>query len=182
MNSRPSNDLLENARRFLDEANEKLERLRTLEPLLLDVSLRENSVGSPIGPTLAEKLEMLPHLREFGFENILLGTLNYANPDVLEVDDDFMMYLRDHEVDRTGCFASTSIGLLNLEGEFIPDPSLLKLKAYDVPNTILEVYLSQERMTPLHHSETVCRSLSASIHWLHENIRHGRVGRNLASS
>jgi hypothetical protein len=176
MNSRLSGDILEKTRRFLEEANDKIDRLRALEPLLLDVSLRENSVGSPIGPTLAEKLEMLPRLREFGFEHILLGALNYANPDVLEVDDDFMMYLRDHEVDRTGCFAATSIGLVNLEGEFVPDPSLLKLKAYGVPNTILEVYLSQEGMAPLHHSETVWRSLSASIRWLHENISHGREG------
>ena len=69
----------------------------------------------------------MPLLREFGFQNILLGTLDYAMPDELEVDDDFMMYLRDHGIDMTGGFAFTDIGLVDASGGFTPSPSMRKL-------------------------------------------------------
>jgi hypothetical protein len=113
----------------LAAAEEKLQQLRNIQPYLIDLSLRENPVGARIGQTLEDKLAILPKLREFGFKNIHLGTLDYAYPDELEVDDDFMMYLRDHSIDMTGCFAFTDIGSQELCGDFIPSPSMLKLKA-----------------------------------------------------
>jgi len=174
VNEQRSKAILEHARHLRDQADRKVARLRQLEPLLLDISLREASVGSRAGQTLAEKLEILPRLRAFGFTNIILGTLNYPGPDELEVDDDFMMYLRDQQADLTGCFALTSVGTLNASGEFSPDPSLLKLKAYGVPNTILEIHLSQAGMAPLYDLEALSRSLPASIRWLHDNLRGGR--------
>jgi hypothetical protein len=169
-----SKAILEHARHLRDQADQKLARLRQIEPLLLDISLREASVGSRAGQTLAEKLEILPRLRAFGFTNIILGTLNYPGPDELEVDDDFMMYLRDQQADLTGCFALTSVGASRSSGEFSPGPSLLKLNAYGVPNTVLEIHLSQAGMPPLYDLEALSRSLPASIRWLHDNVRSGR--------
>src|SRR5688572_5413202 len=104
-----SQKALENAHAILAEAQQKIEKLRSIEPYLIDLSLRENPVGARIGQTLKDKLAILPKIREFGFRNILLGTLDYSMPDELEVDDDFMMYLRDHHIDTTGCFAFTDI-------------------------------------------------------------------------
>jgi hypothetical protein len=167
----PSQPALENARRLLAAADDRLEQLRNIQPYLIDLSLRENPVGSHIGQTLADKLAILPKLREFGFRNIHLGTLDYAYPDELEVDDDFMMYLRDNGIDMTGCFAFTDIGLVNADGQFIPSPSMYKLQAYCVPNTLHEIYLSDYGMEGQYTLEELKRSLPVSIAWLHENIR-----------
>ncbi|WP_225737240.1 homocitrate synthase [Dyella acidiphila] len=177
----PLKQALENARAVLAQADAKLDRLRQLEPYLIDLSLRENPVGANIGQTLRDKLNILPRLREFGFRHISLGTLDYAMPDELEVDDDFMTYLRDNHVDMTGCFAFTAMGIADAAGAFTPDPSQLKLKAYGVPNTVHEIYLSQQGMQGQYDFDTLRRSLPASICWLHEHIRgdHGEAPRIL---
>jgi hypothetical protein len=173
--------VLENARAILAQTDAKLQRLQNIEPCLIDLSLRENPVGANLGQTLRDKLSILPKLREFGFQHISLGTLDYAMPDELEVDDDFMTYLRDNHVDMTGCFAFTALGIADAGGHFTPDPSQLKLRAYGVPNTVQEIYLSPQGMQGLYDFDTLRRSLPASIGWLHKNIRgdHGEAPRIL---
>lgn len=166
---------LAHAYRHLRAADEKLAKLRGVDPYFIDLSLRENPVGARIGQTLADKLAILPQLREFGFRNILLGTLDYSMPECLEVDDDFMMFLRDRGDDMNGCFAFTALGIEARDGAFVPDPSMLKLKDYRVPNTLHEIYLSEEGMQGLYDFDTLCRSLPASIDWLIANIQ-GDVG------
>ena len=173
----PSRPALDLARASLASAHDKVARLATVEPYLIDLSLRENPVGARVGQTLADKLSILPRIREFGFENVLLGTLDYAMPDELEVDDDFMMYLRDHGIDMTGGFAFTDIGIASPDGAFAPSPSQQKLKAYGVPNTLHEIYLSPEGMKGLYDFDALRRSLPKSIAWLNENIRGDRGGR-----
>ena len=148
----------------------KLDILRNIKPYLIDSSLRENPVGARVGQTLADKLSIFPKLRAFGFKHILLGSLDYAMPDELEVDDDFMMYLRDYKIDITGCFAATDIGIVQDDGTFTPSPSQLKLKDYGVPNTLHEIYLSQYGMAGQYDLATLRRSLTASIAWLNDNI------------
>lgn len=159
----------------LAEAQRRIDALRQIDPYLIDLSLRENPVGDRVGQTLAEKLAILPRLREFGFRNILLGTLDYSMPEELEVDDDFMIYLRNHAIDMNGCFAFTDIGIAAPDGQFTPSPSMLKLRDYTVPNTLHEIYLSKEGMQGQYDLATLRRSLPASIQWLHQNIRgdHG---------
>lgn len=154
----------------LAEADAKLARLQAVEPFLIDLSLRENPVGSPIGQTLADKLAILPRLRAFGFENIMLGSLDYAMPEVLEVDDQFMVHLRDTGTSMHGCYAMTAMGLCAPDGVFTPDPSQLKLQAYGVPNTLHEIYLSDDGMAGQYDLPTLLRSLPASIQWLIDNI------------
>ncbi|MGA7438365.1 MAG: homocitrate synthase [Luteibacter sp.] len=155
----------------LAEAADKVKRLQAIEPFLIDLSLRENPVGARVGQTLADKLAILPRLREFGFKNISLGTLDYAIPDELEVDDDFMLKLRDTGADFTGCFAFTAVGLVDEQGNFIPDPSQLKLRDYGVPNTVHEIYLCPRNMRGMYNYETLRRSIPESVMWLMENIR-----------
>ncbi len=162
---------------ILADAQQKLEKLRTIKPYLIDLSLRENPVGSRMGQNLADKLSILPRLREFGFRNIFLGTLDYSMPDELEVDDDFMMYLRDHEIDMTSCFAFTAMGIASPDGVFVPDPSQLKLQAYGVPNTLHEIYLSKAGMEGQYDLATLRRSLPLSIQWLNDNIRGDHSGK-----
>ena len=166
---------LQQAHDALAGARAKLEKLRGIDPYFIDLSLRENPVGSCLGQTLEQKLRILPLLREFGFQRIQLGTLDYALPDEPEVDDDLMAYLRDHGVDMTGCSAFTAIGIAAEDGSFTPDPSQLKLRDYGVPNTLHEIYLSRRGMQGNYDLPTLRRSLPASIRWLQQNIRgdHG---------
>ena len=166
---------------LLSGAQDKIEQLRTIEPFFIDLSLRENPVGARVGQTLADKLAILPKIRAFGFDKILLGTLDYSMPDELEVDDDFMMYLRDQQIDTTGCYAFTDIGLVEESGKFTPSPSMLKLRDYAVPNTLHEIYLSKDGMAGQYDLATLLRSLPASIQWLQENVRgdHGGAPRIL---
>jgi hypothetical protein len=168
---------LDNARRILAEAQARIDRLKNLKPYLIDLSLRENPVGARVGQTLEDKLEILPKIRAFGFDSILLGTLDYSMADELEVDDDFMMYLRDHGVDMTGCFAFTAMGMAAEDGAFTPDPSMIKLRDYRVPNTLHEIYLSRRGMSGQYDFEALKRSLPASIDWLNENVVGDRGGK-----
>lgn len=158
----------------LGEAQQKIDTLRHLDPFLIDLSLRENPVGARVGQTLADKLDILPKVRAFGFKNILLGTLDYAYPEEPEVDDDLMAYLRDSGADLSGCFAFTQIGALDAAGEFVPDPSQLKLKAYRVPNTLHEIYLSDRGMQSAYGTvdiDALRANTVASIAWLIANIQ-----------
>jgi hypothetical protein len=166
---------LEHAHAILAKADAKLDQLRRIEPYLIDLSLRENPVGSDLGQTLADKLAILPKLREFGFRNISLGTLDYAMPEELEVDDDFMMHLRDQRFDMTGCFAFTAMGIQSIDGTFTPDASQRKLRDYGVPNTVHEIYITKAGRGTQYDLETLRRSLPASIDWLCGNI-HGEAG------
>ncbi|RTL55863.1 MAG: homocitrate synthase [Rhodocyclaceae bacterium] len=165
------------AHAILANANKKIEQLRNIKPYLIDLSLRENPVGSRMGQTLADKLRILPQVRSFGFNSILLGTLDYSMPEELEVDDDFMIYLRDHQIDMNGCFAFTDLGIVGPDGEFTPSPSQLKLKSYCVPNTLHEIYLGDFGMQGLYDFKTLMRSLPASIAWLIDNIRGDHGGK-----
>jgi hypothetical protein len=166
-----SPDALAAARAHLATADSKIEFLQNIEPFFIDLSLRENPVGARVGQTLADKLAILPQVRDFGFQNILLGTLDYSQPESLEVDDDFMMLLRDQRYDMTGCYAFTDIGLVGDHGVFKPSPSMLKLRDYKVPNTLHEIYLSDFGMDGQYTFEELCRSIPASIQWLMENIQ-----------
>ena len=167
----------EKAGALMAQTQQKIAKLQSLDPYLIDLSLRENPVGSRVGQTLADKLAIYPKIREFGFKNILLGTLDYSMPDELEVDDDFMIYLRDHGIDTTGGFAFTAVGIVDAQGVFVPDPSQLKLKDYCVPNTLHEIYLSDAGMSGQYDLATLERSLPASIQWLNENIRGDHGGK-----
>jgi hypothetical protein len=160
---------LETARAAIDVARRKLKQLQDIDPYLIDLSLRENPFGSPVGQTVKDRFEILPKLREFGFVNILFGTLDYAYPEFHEVDDDFMASLKATGTPMDGGFAFTDIGLLK-SGEFSPSPSMLKLQTYGVPNTLHEIYLSKEGMAPLYDFQTLMDSLPCTIAWLNENI------------
>jgi hypothetical protein len=162
------------ARALQAELKAKMDRLQDLDPYLIDLSLRENPVGSRMGQTLQNKLQILPLVRQFGFTNILLGTLDYSLPDELEVDDDFMVTLRDQGYDLTGCYAFTDIGVYDGSGNWAPSPSMLKLQSYGVPNTLHEIYLGPSTMP--YTFDVLRRSLPRSIEWLMQNIRGDNGG------
>lgn len=162
--------MVEGARAAMARAQDKLERIRTIQPFLIDLSLRETPAGGRVGQTLTDKINLLPLLREFGFKNILLGTLDYADPDELEVDDDFMAHLQkfDHEALRGG-WAFTDLGKDGGNG-FQPSRSMQKLVTYQVPNTLVEIYLADLAEGAPYSFEQLVDWLPRSIAWLQANM------------
>lgn len=141
----------------------KLARLRELEPFLIDLSLRENPVGARVGQTLADKQHIVQQVHDFGFQHVLLGTLDYSIPDEPEVDDDFLQWVqRDARQFLANAWVFTDIGY---DG---PSRSMIKWRDYEVPNTLLEIYLSE---TPYPIEQTQA-ALAASIIWI-KNERPG---------
>jgi hypothetical protein len=152
----------------------KQQILTNIDPFFIDLSLRENPFGDRIGQTLQEKLAILPKLRDFGFTNILLGTLDYGLPQFTEVDDDFMLHLQANNIDVTGGYAFTDIGLVDQNNNFTPSIAQQKLAKYGVPNTLHEIYVSDAGMAASGYDfDTLMASIPASINWLNQNVIGG---------
>lgn len=151
------------------ESQKKFEKLRTLNPRLIDISLRESCVGSSLGQTLAEKLEFFGMLRGIGFRDIILGSLNYGNPQHLQVDDDFMMALRDSNADLSGCFALIDPGCVDPSGAFLSSRSMLHWDEYQVPHAIVEVSLADRRHDGPFGLIKLKQAIAQSTLWLQEH-------------
>ncbi|HEX8703933.1 MAG TPA: hypothetical protein VF815_34195 [Myxococcaceae bacterium] len=166
-------------RRYCDRVqarvDSQLERLRTVNPVLLDLSIREPSVGTALGHTVDNKLELLALARRMGFRDILLATFDVSLPDEPQVDDDFMQLLVERGEDLTGGFAFTSIALG--KGTFKPNLSMLKTAEYGIPNTIVDLDISRESLP---RNEKTRRRflawLAEGIQWFHDNLTGDRGG------
>ena len=71
------------------------EILRNLNPIILDLTIREPCVGTQLGHTLENKKSLLAIVKEMGFKDILLGTFNVSSPDEPQVDDYFCMDVKN---------------------------------------------------------------------------------------
>jgi isopropylmalate/homocitrate/citramalate synthase len=156
--------------KLLALSQSKLNYLNQLNPMLIDISLREPCFASPIGHTLTNKLDILPMVDEFGAKEKIIATLDYQFPEHPQVEDDFCLYLLETGYDMTGCYAMTAVGDIQ-DGKFIPTLSMEKLVAYKIPNTVHEITL-----LPKQDPDRVLASLSASIDWLRQNVQGEKGG------
>ncbi len=155
-------NLLSNIR---DQENRYLTRLQSLKPTLLDLSIREPSVGTALGHTVENKRSLLDLVKKMKFQDILLATFNYSLPDEPQPDDYFCQSLLDEGYDLTHCFAFTGVET-KYQRRFEPDPSLLKLKQYRIPNTIIDIDLN---IKPDNYPLLI-DNLHNSIRWILDNI------------
>lgn len=158
----------------LAQAQSRLALLQSIDPYLLDVSLREPCVSSPIGHTLANKQALLALSDGFGLRDKIIATFDYQLPEVPEVEDDFCAYLNRIQYDLSACFAFTQIGQI-VQGVFQPDISMQKLVAYQLPNTVHEVYLMSglSWQTPV---DELITTVQQSVDWLRQNLVPGQTG------
>jgi len=157
----------------LQLADTKLDILRSVTPMLFDISLREPCFAAPIGHTLQNKLDLLRLVDEFGVQDKILATLDYQFQQYPQVEDDFCRHLQQQGYDMRRCFAMTAIGT-QAAGQFVPDPSMCKLVEFGIPNTIQELEL-----LPHPDRDQTLANMSASIGWLREHLAavDGRPGR-----
>lgn len=157
------------------QAEQKLERLRSITPYLIDATLRENAVGSELGLTVENKLVILEKTRSFGFARVLLGCLNYADPDELTVEDDFLKLLRDRRLDRSGGFALIDPGLVSSSGQFEPSLSQRRWAEYEIPNAIVEIYLADDSLSEPFNEPEFALGLEKSVQWIQERASHPEI-------
>jgi hypothetical protein len=160
------------AQSHLDAAQAKLKTLQALNPMLIDVSLREPCFNTPYGHTLQNKLDLLPMIDAFGVQDKIIATLDYQFEDVLEVEDDFCLYLQKVGYPMRGCFALTAVGTLTADG-YVPDHSELKLAPYGIPNTMNEIYLLPASGSPVpdaQQQQALLDRIGASVAWLRANV------------
>ncbi|HSC79821.1 MAG TPA: hypothetical protein VLC08_05690 [Chitinolyticbacter sp.] len=162
------------------QMQDKTATLQRIDPVLLDLSLREPAVGIPLGHTVANKYELLDLARQAGFTDILLGTFDVSLPKVPQVDDVFVQQLNAAGADLTGCFAFATIGSFNDQGVFQPDISMQKLVDYRIPNTIVDIDVANDAVPPTPQArQAFIDTLVASIQWMAQNMRgdHGGAPR-----
>lgn len=153
-------------------AQAKTDRLAAIDPVLLDVSLREPCFSSYLGHTLQNKKDLLPMVDGFGIPDKVIATLDFQDPDMPQVENQFCEYLQSTGYDMTGCFALTAVGTLDGDA-FVPDQSVKKLQQYGIPNTMHEIYLMTDDSRD--HAQVVKR-IAGSIAWLRANIQGERGG------
>lgn len=155
------------AEQLFDAAQAKLNQLASLNPLLIDVSLREPCFSSYLGHTLQNKKDLLALVEQFGIPNKIIATLDFQDPDYPQVENDFCAYLQASGYDMSGCFAATAVGMIDANGAFIPDQSMLKLQQYGIPNTLSEITLMS--IAPAERAQ-VPERLANTVAWLRANI------------
>lgn len=153
-----------------NEAAATLAKLQRIDPILLDVSLREPCFSAYLGHTLEQKLQILPLVERFGLRDKILATFDYQDPTHPQVEDQFLSYLNEHGYDLSGSFALSAVGTIDNE-VFKPDLSMEKLVEYGLPNTLHELYL-----LPAQDTDQVLRRVRASVEWLRQNMRGDHSG------
>ena len=161
---------------LLKAMERKEQALRNLDPMVLDLSIREPAVGSPIGHVLENKLALLNLARKFGFKEILLATFNVSMPEIEQVDDAFCKLLNERKEDLTGTFGFASPGKFSADQKvFNADISMEKLKKYKIPNAIFDLDITKAYVR-VEDRDNYLRELAATIKWTHENIRGDNGG------
>ena len=126
----------------------KGERIRNLEPFVLDNSLRETSVASFYGQTIIDKRKIWTELEKTGFKNRIIASFA---PGVVNVDERFVLELKSRGTDFTNLFAFTEWaqqsdkdGVPLTFADEIP-LGLSKMKELGIFNPIIEVDVACSR-------------------------------------
>ena len=83
---------------------ERLERLRSIVPSILDLSCRECALPASYGHTLEDKKALFKLVREFGFSDLMVSNFfDFPNTDV-----QFARYLASENINMDGMFSFVS--------------------------------------------------------------------------
>ncbi|KAG2490131.1 hypothetical protein HYH03_011437 [Edaphochlamys debaryana] len=120
-----------------DLRDAKLERLRTLQPFVLDNSLRETSVAAIRNHTLKDKWSIIRMIKESGLNQFIIASFNAMK----QVDDQFALDMKDKGVICSNCYAFCE-GWEQWDANRVPKKEatlgLQKMKAYGIQNALIE--------------------------------------------
>ena len=152
------------------EMTEKQNMLKNFDPFILDLTIREPCVGTPLGHTLSNKEDLYGLVKAFGFKDILLGTFDVSLPQEPQVDDYFCADMANKATDGVSHFGFAGIRTDTDEnGHWIPNSSMQKLVAYKLPNAIVDMDVANENLY-VGDREVFCSYLRKSIDWMYTNM------------
>ncbi|MEA5470621.1 LamG domain-containing protein [Spirulina sp. 06S082] len=157
----------------------KLQQLKDFQVSILDVSIREPTAYSSWSHRLSDKMDTLKLIREFGFQDIMLGEFKPWDT----VDEQFVKLLSDAEKD--GCFAFSPVGAIKNgaidQGNSVP----LQKAAALAPNVLFEFSISTADEAK---AEETLERFDLSVEWIRQawkdrgiehDDRNGRIYINI---
>ena len=167
-------DFVEKTRKAISANKAKLERLKNLDCLVFDSSLRESTVGQVRGHTLSNKFEIYDEAQRCGFKRFIVAAFS----DAARVDDSFLQALaKDNKVtDNMYTFSEVP-----MDKENVP-AGLTKMKTYGIRNPIFEIDLANAAIFEGDQAisiETFCDYLKHWISWSHNNLLGGSGGQDV---
>ena len=138
---RPFEEVIESVSKKMLEEELKRCRLRELDLIVLDNSLRESTVGQLRGHTLENKWKIYNEVKKCGFKFIIVAAFSHLT----RVDDTFIEQLVAKGEDISNLFAFTEIIESSKDG--IPDTKstpvgLAKMQTLGLVNPIIEIDLA----------------------------------------
>jgi len=154
-----------------EQHNIKRKRLREMDFIILDNSIRETTVGQLRGHTLENKIKIYEETKKCGFQYRLVAAFNHMT----RVGDAFCQWLVDENEDRTNMFGFSEVteGIKN--GRFLTEKvpvALQKCKRYGIPNVQFEFDLADPgiKWGEAFTIEEFCALLLKWLNWCYENL------------
>ena len=119
----------------------RLERLKSLRPIVLDNSLRETSVAQVRGHTIEDKDAILEAIMRTGMEDVLVGAFG----DIGNVDEEWLMILKQRNEILPTFTVFSNLFDLDVEGNlfFTKTPAGIDAAIkYGIRNIVIEVDLA----------------------------------------
>ena len=155
----------------LEKKRLKRERLRTLDCLVLDNSLRESTVGQLRGHTLENKIAIFDEVKKCGFKHIIVASFAHMT----RVDDHFLEALVKRGEDMSPLYSFSDLVCYPITGG-VPDTETIpvgiaKMDQFNLKNPIFEVDLADSNVDyKIFTMENYCDILMKRIQWTFENL------------
>ena len=162
---RPFEDIIMSVGKNIAEEKLKRRRLKELDLIVVDNSLRESTVGQLRGHTLENKWKIYNEVKKCGFKLIIVAAFSHMT----RVDDTFIKQIVARGEDLTNLFAFTEI--IESVKDGIPDTKstpvgLVKMKALGLINPIIEIDLAINSINwDVFTVQDMCQLLRAKMEW-----------------
>ncbi|KAL9952348.1 hypothetical protein ACROYT_G039591 [Oculina patagonica] len=162
---KPFGDVIESVNKSIAEEKHKRRRLKELDLIVVDNSLRESTVGQLRGHTLDNKWKIYNEVKKCGFKFIIVAAFSHMT----RVDDTFIEQIVAKGEDVSNLFAFTEI--IESVKDGIPDTKstpvgLAKMKALGLVNPIIEIDLAIGSINwDVFTVQDMCQLLKERMEW-----------------
>ena len=161
----PFEDVIREVSESIAQEKSKRARLKDLDLIVLDNSIRESTVGQLRGHTLENKWKIYNEVQKCGFQFIIVAAFSHMT----RVDDTFLRQLVAKGEDVSNLFAFTEV--IEAVNGGIPDTKtipvgLSKMKSLGLINPIIEIDLAIDSINwEVFTVKDMCKLLSERIKW-----------------
>ena len=166
----PFDDVIKEVGESIAQEKCKRARLKDLDLIVLDNSIRESTVGQLRGHTLENKWKIYNEVKKCGFKFIIVAAFSHMT----RVDDTFLRELVDSGEDVSNLFAFTEV--MEAVNDGIPDTKttpvgLSKMKSLGLINPIIEIDLAIDSINwEVFTVQDMCQLLSERIKWSRQKL------------